>query len=284
MKLASVLVRGVPSFGLVDDDSLVDVGAVLRPQFADLKAVIAGAGLAALGSATTNAGHVKLTEVTFLPVIPVPNKILCVGLNYEMHRRETGRAVVEHPTIFARFLNSQVGHAEPMVLPAVSEKFDYEGELAVIIGTAAWRVTPEQAMQHVAGYACYNDGSIRDWQQHTSQYTPGKNFLATGGFGPWMVTADAFGAVGPQRISTRLNGQTVQDAHLSDMIFDVARVISYCSAFTRLEPGDVIAMGTPGGVGAKRQPPLWMKAGDTVEVEIEGIGVLRNPIAAEAAA
>jgi 2-keto-4-pentenoate hydratase/2-oxohepta-3-ene-1,7-dioic acid hydratase in catechol pathway len=284
VKLASVLVRGVPSFGLVDGEFLVNVGAVLLPTYADLKAVIAANAFPALSSAAVEAGRVPLSEVSFLPVVPAPDKILCVGLNYETHRQETGRDVVKHPTIFTRFFNSQVGHDQPLVAPPLSEKFDYEGELAVIIGTAAWRVQPEAAMAHVAGYACYNDGSIRDWQQHTHQYTPGKNFLATGGFGPWMVTADAFGPVGPQRISTRLNGQTVQEAHLSDMIFDVARVISYCSMFTRLEPGDVIATGTPGGVGAKRTPPLWMKPGDTVEVEIDGIGVLRNPIVAEAGA
>jgi 2-keto-4-pentenoate hydratase/2-oxohepta-3-ene-1,7-dioic acid hydratase in catechol pathway len=196
MKLASVVVRGAPSFGLIDGDSLVDVGATLRPRFADLTAVLAAGELAALSSAAVDAGRVTLAEVTFLPVIPRPEKILCVGLNYEMHRQETGRAVVGEPTIFTRFFNSQVGHGQPMLLPPMSDKFDYEGELAVIIGSPAWRVTPEAAMAHVAGYACYNDGSIRDWQQHTSQYTPGKNFMATGGFGPWMVTADEFGAPG----------------------------------------------------------------------------------------
>ena len=284
MQLASVKIGDRASYGVVEGDELIDVGAVLRGKYADIKSIIAAEAYAVVQSAMEQAEHVALSDTIFLPVIERPDKIICVGLNYEMHRAETNREVVQHPTIFARFFNSQVGHGAPMVCPSLSTKFDYEGELAVIIGAPAWRVTPEQAMAHVAGFSCYNDGSVRDWQQHTHQYTPGKNFPGTGGFGPWMVTADAFGEIGSKRLSTRLNGEVVQTVRLDEMIFDVPTVIAYCSKFTRLEPGDVIATGTPGGVGARRKPPLWMKAGDIVEVDIDGIGTLRNPIVAELSA
>jgi 2-keto-4-pentenoate hydratase/2-oxohepta-3-ene-1,7-dioic acid hydratase in catechol pathway len=165
--------------------------------------------------------------------------------------------------------------------PKVSTDFDYEGELAVIIGTSCRHVAPGDAFAQVAGYACYNDGSVRDWQRHTHQFTPGKNFMGTGPFGPWMVTPDEVGAIGPQRLQTRVNGQVVQDATLGEMLFDIPTQIAYCSTFTRLEPGDVIATGTPGGVGAKRTPPLWLKPGDVVEVEIDRVGLLRNTVADE---
>jgi 2-keto-4-pentenoate hydratase/2-oxohepta-3-ene-1,7-dioic acid hydratase in catechol pathway len=188
---------------------------------------------------------------------------------------------VGNPTIFTRFANSQIGHLAPLLRPKVSTDFDYEGELAVIIGTSCRHVAQADAYAKVAGYACYNDGSVRDWQRHTHQFTPGKNFCGTGPFGPWMVTPDEVGPIGPQRLQTRVNGQVVQDATLAEMLFDIPRQIEYCSTFTQLEPGDVIATGTPGGVGAKRTPPLWLKPGDVVEVQIDGVGLLRNPVADE---
>jgi 2-keto-4-pentenoate hydratase/2-oxohepta-3-ene-1,7-dioic acid hydratase in catechol pathway len=190
--------------------------------------------------------------------------------------------VVEHPTIFARFPNTQTGHLSNIVRPRVSTNLDFEGELALIVGKPGRYIPREQAFDHIAGYACYNDGSVRDWQHHTHQFTPGKNFPGTGSFGPWMVTADEFKNIGPRRIMTRLNGETVQQATLGEMIFDIPTLVEYCSSFNPLAPGDVIVTGTPGGVGVKRTPPLWMKPGDTVEVEIDGIGVLRNGIADEA--
>jgi 2-keto-4-pentenoate hydratase/2-oxohepta-3-ene-1,7-dioic acid hydratase in catechol pathway len=180
--------------------------------------------------------------------------------------------------IFTRFANSQVGSGQPMIRPPESERFDYEGEMAVIIGKAGRRISRDTALTHVAGYACYNDGSIRDWQRHTSQFAPGKNFAATGGFGPWMVTTDEMPDVTKQTIATRLNGVEVQAAPISDLVFDVPALIAYCSTFTELVAGDVIVTGTTGGVGAYRVPPLWMKEGDVVEVEISGIGILRNPV------
>ena len=214
-------------------------------------------------------------------MIPNPDKIFCVGLNYETHRKETGRAVVEHPTIFGRFANTQTAHLQPIRRPRVSTNLDFEGELALVIGKPGRYIARDAAREHIAGYACYNDGSIRDWQQHTHQFTPGKNFPETGSFGPWMMTPDELGELSGLRIHTRLNGTVLQDALLGQMIFDIPTIIEYCSSFNRLESGDVIVTGTPGGVGVKRTPPLWMKPGDTVEVEIDRLGTLRNSIADE---
>lgn len=280
MRLASVEIEGRVSWGCVTADGFADLGVQVRSRFPDLKAVLK-AGFDDFETLVTGAAVVPLEKVTWLPVIPEPEKILCVGLNYEMHRKETGRSEVVHPTIFARFANSQVGHMAPMVRPRVSSQFDFEGELAIVISKGGRYIARERAFDHVAGYACYNDGSIRDYQYHTHQFTPGKNFPGTGAFGPWMVTADEVGDLAGLTISTRLNGEIVQQAKLGEMIFDVPTIIEYCSTFTNLEPGDVIATGTPGGVGAKRNPPLWMKPGDVVEVEIDRVGILRNTITQE---
>lgn len=276
MRFATLLVDGAERWGIVDGEDilLADVRTTLMHAIAsgDLHAFTPSA----------RGERVGLADATWLPVIPSPSKILCVGLNYENHRKETGRAVVENPTIFTRFADSQTGHNCPIVMPLESGKLDYEGELAVIIGTGGRRIAAADALKHVAGYSCYNDGSVRDWQAHTIQFGPGKNWPETGAFGPWMVTPDEFGDLGPQRIQTRLNGEVMQDAHLADMIFPVARLIEYISTFTPLSPGDVIVSGTPGGVGAKRDPQVFMKEGDTVEVEIDGIGTLVNSIAQSA--
>jgi 2-keto-4-pentenoate hydratase/2-oxohepta-3-ene-1,7-dioic acid hydratase in catechol pathway len=281
MKLASFSSANGASWGIIDDGHAVDVGAVLGRRVPDLLSAIRDGAMAEIPQAAATAPRYELSEITWLPVIPNPGKILCVGLNYETHRKETGRTEVENPTIFARFANSQTGHLRPIPRPRVSTDLDYEGELAIIIGTPGRYITRQAAMAHIAGFACYNDGSVRDFQRHTHQFTPGKNFPDTGAFGPWMVTPDEMGEIGPQRLQTRVNGDVVQDALLSQMIFDIPRQIEYCSSFTRLEPGDVIVTGTPGGVGAKRQPPLWLKPGDTVEVEIDGVGLLRNPVTQE---
>jgi 2-keto-4-pentenoate hydratase/2-oxohepta-3-ene-1,7-dioic acid hydratase in catechol pathway len=283
MKLASFALSGRATWGIVEGDQVLDLGALLGGRLPDLKSAIAAGALPDLPAEASRAARHALSVITWLPVIPNPDKILCVGLNYETHRTETGRAAVGHPTIFARYANSQTGHLTDLIRPKVSTEFDFEGELAVIIGKPGRHLSRGDALSHVAGYAPYNDGSVRDFQRHTHQFTPGKNFPETGGFGPWMVTPDEVGELGPQRLVTRVNGQVVQDAVLADMIFDVPRQIEYCSAFTRLEPGDVIATGTPGGVGAKRTPPLWLKPGDTVEVEIDGVGLLRNGVADEPA-
>jgi 2-keto-4-pentenoate hydratase/2-oxohepta-3-ene-1,7-dioic acid hydratase in catechol pathway len=281
LRFVSFLHGGRPACGLVQGD---EVCVAPTAPHAGLKAAIAANALGDLARACTSSGErVALADVTLLPVIPNPSKILCVGLNYETHRRETGRDVVENPTIFTRFADSQAAHGQDLLRPKVSTDFDYEGELAIVIGQGGRYIPRSEAMRHVAGYSCYNDGSVRDWQRHTIQFTPGKNFPQTGGFGPWLVTPDEITDLDAVRLTTRVNGAVVQDTTLDHMIFDIPRIIEYCSAFTALSPGDVIATGTPGGVGAKRQPPLWLKPGDTVEVEITGIGVLVNGIADEAA-
>lgn len=280
MKLATVAIDGRTTWGIVEGETFFDVGAALKGRYADLRSAI-GARLAGVADAKSAAASVPVTKLEWLPVIPNPDKILCVGLNYETHRKETGRAEVEHPTIFSRYANSQTGHLQPIVRPRVSTDLDFEGELAVIIGKAGRYISRADAMSHVAGYACYNDGSIRDFQRHTHQFTPGKNFPDTGAFGPWMMTPDELGELAELKLQTRLNGQVMQEALIKQMIFDIPRQIEYCSTFTRLEPGDVIVSGTPGGVGARREPPLWMKPGDVVEIEVERLGVLKNTIVDE---
>ncbi len=282
MKFATFKANGITTWGIIDGDEAVDLGTALRDRYPDLKSAIAANALHEAAERARDAERHTLAKIEWLPVVPNPDKILCVGLNYEMHRKETGRAEVENPTIFTRFANSQTGHLASIVRPRVSHDLDFEGELAIIIGKAGRYISKEDAWGHIAGYACYNDGSVRDFQRHTHQFTPGKNFPDTGAFGPWMMTPDELGELGPLRIQTRVNGQVVQDATFEQMIFDIPSIIEYCSSFTRLEPGDVIATGTPGGVGAKRTPPLWLKPGDTVEVEIDHLGILRNGIADEA--
>ena len=283
MKLASFRVHGTATWGLIDGEEAVDLGAVLRDRLPDLKSAIAAGALQDLAAHAGQAKRHLVSAIEWLPVIPNPDKIICIGLNYETHRKETGRSEVENPTIFSRYSNSQTGHLANIIRPRVSTDLDFEGELAVIIGKPGRYISRADAYGHVAGYACYNDGSVRDFQRHTHQFTPGKNFPDTGASGPWMVTPDELGDLGPLRLQTRVNGQVVQDARIEQMIFDIPRQIEYCSTFTRLEPGDVIASGTPGGVGAKRTPPLWLKPGDTVEVEIDRVGLLRNGVADEAA-
>ena len=282
MKFASFKINGAASWGLIDGAEAVDLGAALRDRFPDLKSAIAAGALMEAAAASAKAARHPLKNITWLPVIPNPDKILCIGLNYETHRKETGRSEVENPTVFGRFANSQTGHLANIIRPRVSKDLDFEGELALIIGKPGRYISRASAWDHIAGYACYNEGSVRDFQRHTHQFTPGKNFPDTGAFGPWMVTPDEAGDLAPLRLQTRLNGQVVQDATISQMIFGIPQQIEYCSSFTRLEPGDVIVTGTPGGVGSRRTPPLWMKPGDVVEVEIDRIGLLRNGIADEA--
>lgn len=282
MKFASFKINGATSWGLIDGNEAVDLGAALRDRFADLKSAIVADALKEAAGAAAKAARHPLADIIWLPVIPNPDKILCIGLNYENHRKETGREEVENPTVFGRFANSQTGHLANMIRPRVSTHLDYEGELALIVGKPGRYISRKDAWGHIAGYACYNEGSVRDYQRHTSQFTPGKNFPNTGAFGPWMVTPDEAGDLGPLRLQTRLNGEVMQDTTISQMIFDIPRQIEYCSAFTRLEPGDVIVTGTPGGVGSRRTPPVWMKSGDVVEVEIDRIGLLRNVVADEA--
>ncbi|MBC8721354.1 fumarylacetoacetate hydrolase family protein [Paraburkholderia sp. 31.1] len=283
MKLASFSTHLGSSFGIVRDETVFDLGKRLGGRYGDLKALIAADAFGeAAQAADGTQGDYPLSEVTLLPVIPNPEQIFCVGLNYADHVKETNRETTEHPVIFMRVPASQVGHGQPMLRPPESLKFDYEGEIAVIIGRGGRRIAEADAWNHIAGYACYNDGSVRDWQLHTGQWGPGKNFYRTGAFGPWMVTSDEIEPNAVMTLVTRLNGQEVQRATTQMLIHGIARQIAYLSTFTPLSPGDVIVTGTPGGVGAKRNPPLFMKAGDVAEVEVDRIGVLSNPIADEA--
>jgi len=282
MKLASFQLHGRETWGVVERDYIADVGTTHGSRFPDLRALIAAGAYGQAQEAAVNATRVPLAAVTWLPVVSNPQKIFCIGLNYDEHRKETGRAEVAHPTVFARFANSQTGHLCDVPLTHLSSQLDYEGEFAVIIGKRGRYVSASDALTHIAGYACYNDFTVRDWQHHTHQFTPGKNFPRTGAFGPWMVTPDEIADLDSLHLQTRVNGETVQTARLGQMIFGIAELIAYCSSFTQLEAGDVIVSGTPGGVGAKRQPPRWLQPGDLTEVEIDGIGLLRNRIVREA--
>lgn len=222
-----------------------------------------------------------LNEIEILPPILHPGKIFCVGTNYGSHLAETSREKTTRPPLFLRTAETLVADGAPLLCPPESTMFDFEGEIAIVMGRSARRVPRESALEFVFGYSCFNDASVRDWQRHTHQWTPGKNFDATGGFGPHLVTTDEVGPPEDLHLTTRLNGQIVQDAWGHQMIFSIAEIIEYVTTFTTLRAGDVIATGTPGGVGAFRDPPLFMKAGDRVEVEISRVGLLSNPIMAE---
>jgi 2-keto-4-pentenoate hydratase/2-oxohepta-3-ene-1,7-dioic acid hydratase in catechol pathway len=282
VKLASYLVAGRASFGIVTDAGVIDVPRRL-PEIPDLKSALAMiGGLDWLRGIEHETPDLTVEKLRFLPPVVHPDKVLCIGLNYREHAAEVAKPLPPNPTVFVRFADAQTGHGEPMIRPRVSTRYDYEGELAVVIGRDARHVKAEEALTCVAGYSCFNDGSVRDWQGHTTQFTPGKNFYRSGAMGPFLVTADEIPDPSTLSVVTRLNGAVVQDGRTSDMIFDVAALIAYISTFTPLAAGDVIATGTPSGVGQARKPPLYLKGGDTVEVEIGGIGLLRNPIVDEA--
>lgn len=279
MKLATFKSSKGASYGAVTDKGIVDLGKRLGNRFPDLKALIANNGMGEAKQLLGEAPDTKLADITWLPVIPNPDKIVCVGLNYQDHVVETGRDNTEQPAIFLRVADSQVGHKQPIVRPRESTHMDYEAEIAVIIGKGGRRISQKDSWDHIAGYSCYNDGSVRDWQRHTIQWTAGKNFHQTGGFGPWMVTADEIPPNTKMTLSCRLNGQEMQKATTEQMIFKIPKIIEYVSTWTTLLPGDVLVTGTPGGVGARRTPPVWMKPGDKVEIEIDKVGILENGIA-----
>ena len=281
MKLLSFSAGGKQKFGAMDGERVFDLSARL-PAVADLRGLLAGGGfeLAAATLAGASADY-GIADIRFEPVIPRPAKILCIGLNYEDHVIETQRTRTDHPTVFTRFADTQVGHEGNIIKPRHSNKVDFEAELALVIGKPGRDIPAERALEHVAGFSCYNDVSIRDYQNHTTQFTPGKNFPGTGPFGPALVSPRDLGAIGPQRIQSRLNGQVMQSATLGDMIFPVPALIAYLSQWTRLDTGDVIITGTPGGVGVKRNPRVFLKEGDEFEVEIDGVGLLRNRVVAE---
>ena len=273
----------MPTLGVRRGDELIDLSIAARRLPRDLAGLLA-AGKGALREAAAAAKKappraVVKGRISYLPPIPEPPKIICVGLNYRDHAAEASMQVPDHPILFNRFATTLVGHGQPLIRPQASGEFDYEGELVVVIGRKGRHIPKDRALGYVAGYSIFNEGSIRDYQMRGSQWTMGKNFDGTGGFGPEFVTADEVprGAVG-LNLQTRLNGRVLQEASTSDMIFDVPTLINDISIAITLLPGDIIVSGTPSGVGFARKPPIFMKEGDVCEVEIEGIGVLSNPI------
>lgn len=281
MKILSFEHAGQATYGVLHGaDCLVPPAAFLA-RFPDVRAVLEGSALDELRDAVGQGTALARSAVRALPVIPNPGKLICVGLNYKSHVAETKRADSDYPSLFLRFNDSLAADGDAVLRPAFSERFDWEGELAFVIGKGGRHIRQEDAFEHIAGYACFNDISVRDWQRHTHQFTPGKNFPGTAPFGPFLVTRDEVPDVAQLQLETRLNGQVVQKAGLSDLIFDIPTIVAYISRFTPLSPGDVIATGTPGGVGDRREPPLYMREGDQIEVEITGLGVLRNRIATD---
>ncbi len=279
MKLISFLLHNTAQYGIVQGDKVLNLSPILGAQAPDLKTLIAKKLQADAAKALQqHQPDLNYADLHLLPVIPNPNKIICVGLNYGEHVRETGRELTENPALFVRMPDSQVGHGQDIVRPPESHRLDYEGEIAIVIGEGGRRIAEADAWKHIFGYACYNDGSIRDWQVSTTQWTAGKNFWHTGGFGPWMVTADEIQPNQRMSLVTRLNGQEMQRATTDMMIHSIPRQIAYISTFIPLQAGDVIVTGTPGGVGNKRNPQVFMKPGDVVEIEVDAIGILRNTI------
>ena len=278
MKLASYLAGGRAAFGVVVADGVINMS--VRLGVADLKDALAANLLGRIADTAAKAkpDH-KLRDITFLPAIPNPELIACAGINYRSHASETGRDIPKQPSMFIRRPNTLVAHEGEMIRPTVSTSFDFEGELAVVIGRGGRHIPVERALDHVAGYTCFVDGSVRDYQKFS--VTSGKNFPGTGPLGPWIVTTDEIPDPTRLTLMTRLNGTEMQRSGTDLLIYSIPQIIAFCSDFTALSPGDVIATGTPEGVGHGRKPPLWMKPGDVLEVDITGIGILRARIVEE---
>lgn len=280
MRALSFMTNGRPSYGFIRDGAVFEAGEEFRRRFQDLRATLEGD---ALGDLARDADSVPLESdaVSFLPPVPNPDKIFCIGVNYRPHLEEMGREPSGYPTVFLRTPGSLVGHDRPIVRPGASVSLDYEGEIAFVVGRRGRHIRREDAYSHIAALSAFMDGSVREFQRHTSQFTPGKNFAASGAMGPWLVTPDEW--PDPSRISleTRVNGTPVQHGRLEELIFDLPALVEYLSTFAELLPGDVIATGTPGGVGAARTPPAWLTPGDVVEVDIAGLACLRNAVRAE---
>jgi 2-keto-4-pentenoate hydratase/2-oxohepta-3-ene-1,7-dioic acid hydratase in catechol pathway len=276
MRLVSFEIGGRRTYGLVREDRVHEATAAFRTYYPDLRAVLA-AGKAV--EIEVESKGLEFADVMLLSPIPNPDKIICVGLNYANHIKETGREKPKYPSIFTRYPSSVLGSAAPLLKPACSDEFDYEGELAVIIGKPGRNIPAAEAKDHILGYSCFNDGTIRDFQRHTTQFWSGKSFDDSGSMGPWIVTADELPNPENEHLRTVLNGQEVQATPIADLAFSIGEIIEYVSKVTRLVAGDVVATGTPGGVGRFRSPPLYMFEGDRIEVEITGIGKLSNPVA-----
>jgi 2-keto-4-pentenoate hydratase/2-oxohepta-3-ene-1,7-dioic acid hydratase in catechol pathway len=278
MRLLSFAAGGEDLFGAVSGDGVITLNERLGQP--SLAAALAAGGADALRQAAQGAApDRKLADIAFRPLVPQPNKILCAGVNYRAHAAEVSRELPKQPSMFIRFTDTLVGHNGEMIRPKLSDNFDYEGELALVIGKAGRHIPIERALDHVAGYTIFVDGSVRDYQKFS--VTSGKNWAGTGPLGPWLVTTDEIPDPSKLTLTTRLNGVQVQHSGTDKLIYSIPQIISFCSDFTALSPGDVIATGTPEGVGHGRKPPLWMKPGDSLEVEITGIGILRARIVDE---
>tara|TARA_B100001540_G_C15713126_1_gene599527 strand:- start:293 stop:1144 length:852 start_codon:yes stop_codon:yes gene_type:complete len=278
MKFVSFLQNNQAKFGISDGKNITDLTGKINGSNT-LKELISDKAIQkAKEYAKKNPGNISIEKIEYLPVIPNPGKIICVGLNYSEHVKETGRTVEQNPVIFLRVPESQTAHKQPIQRPKVSTSLDYECEMAVIMGEGGKHIKTEDALKHIVGYSCYNECTVREWQQHTRQFGMGKNFEKTGSFGPYMVLAENIPDYTKLKIQTRLNGKVMQDAKLSQLIFDIPTLISYVSKAVPWRAGDVLVTGTPGGVGFKRKPPIFMKEGDQVEVEISEIGILSNII------
>ncbi|WP_158970528.1 fumarylacetoacetate hydrolase family protein [Chachezhania sediminis] len=269
---------GTATYGTAVGTDVLDAGAKLGAEFPTLRAVLAAGAVARLEGV---GAAMPMADVTMLPPVPDPEKILCIGLNYLPHILESGRPHPEYPSIFTRYPRSVVGHGVPIERPNASREFDYEGELAVVIGKEGRHIPAERAWDHIAGYSCFNEGSVRDYQNHTTQFWPGKSFERSGSMGPWIATSDEVGDITAQSLTTRVNGNVEQHTPFSDMAIPIPDLIAYASTVLTLMPGDVIATGTPGGVGRYRKPQLFLEPGMEVEVEITNVGTLFNPVGAE---
>ncbi|HJP38107.1 MAG: fumarylacetoacetate hydrolase family protein [Gammaproteobacteria bacterium] len=276
MRFASFLNQHGAGFGLVENDRILPI---VGTRFADLQSVIAANAYAEAAAAATD--PVAADGMLLVPTLPNPGKIICIGMNYVEHIKELSRDRPAFPTLFTRFPDSLVGHEQPVIRPRVSTHYDFEGELAVVIGRQARHVAAARALDFIAGYTCFLDGSVRDYQFHTSQFIAGKNFRHSGALGPWLVTADEIPDPNVLTLKTRVNGQVMQTGHIDDLCFDIGALIEYLSTVCQLEPGDVIATGSPSGIGMARDPQVWLQPGDIVEVDIDKIGVLRNEVVDE---
>ena len=280
MKLLSFETDAGTSYGRLEDHGVIDLGQRLGNKYPDLRTLLEGNGLAEAEAISAVEVDYRLDEISYLPVIPNARRIICIGLNYREHAAEMGLEFPEHPSLFSKWPDALVGHEQDIVCPKVSENFDFEGELAFVIGKPGRHISVAEGIGHVAGYTPFLDGSVRDFQGHS--VIAGKNFQHSGACGPWLTTADEISNPMELRLTTRLNGEVVQDETTAQLYYTVPDIIAYVSQFTPLHPGDVIATGTPSGVGAGRKPPLWMQPGDRIAVEISGLGELANNVVAEA--
>ncbi|HEX7982525.1 MAG TPA: fumarylacetoacetate hydrolase family protein [Duganella sp.] len=282
MKLISYHRAGRAHFGAVNHAGVVELTDKVAGA-ADLAALLADPHLLERArQLAAGAADYPFDGVALDPVIPKPGKVVCVGINYVEHAHEAGRKIGQYPVIFQRYSETLIAHGAPLLRPKASTQFDFEAELAVVIGKGGAHIDPAHAMEHVAGYTCFNDASVRDWQFHTHQYGMGKNFAGTGALGPWLVTSDEIADYRALTVTGRLNGEQLQSGKLSELAFDIPALIAYISQALPWNPGDILATGTPSGIGFKRTPPIFLEAGGVFEVTIAGIGTLSNPVVDEA--